>query len=137
MKKKYHYQEGFLSTLLTAVLIFLIATATEYFKHFFVHDTGNIKIFGGIGILLAIGLLFKLRFTRYILSVITFIAMIMATLMIYWSDKEFVYAHSTLLVALGLVAYFLVFSDSVKKYVESKLIINDTLRETETKLIVR
>tara|TARA_R110001583_G_scaffold21469_2_gene81554 strand:+ start:7674 stop:8036 length:363 start_codon:yes stop_codon:yes gene_type:complete len=120
MKKRFHYQEGFLSTLLTAILFFLIATATEYFKHFFVHDTGNIKIFGGIGILLAIGLLFKVKFTRYILSVITLLAIAMTLFMIFWSGKEFVYAHSTLLVALGLVAYFLVFSDSVKKYGEKK-----------------
>ncbi len=120
MKKKIYYQEGFLSTLLTTILVFSIAMATEYFKHFFVQDTGNIKIFGGIGILLALGLLLKVKYTRQILSVITFLAIAMTVFMIYWSDKEFVYAHSTLLVALGLVAYFLVFSTSVITYVSRK-----------------
>ncbi len=94
--------------------------ATEYFKHFFVQDTGNIKIFGGIGILLALGLLLKVKYTRHMLSIITFLAIAMTLFMIFWSGKEFVFAHSTLLVALGLVAYLLVFSGSVKKYVEKK-----------------
>jgi hypothetical protein len=120
MKKVFIYQEGFLSTLLTAVLIFSIAIATEYFQHFFVPETGNIKIFGGIGILLAIALLLKMKYVRQILSVVTFIAMVVVILIIYMAEREFVYAHSTLLVALGLVAYFLVFSDSVKTYVARK-----------------
>jgi hypothetical protein len=121
MKKRFYYQEGFISTLLTAVLIFSIAVFTEYFKHFFVHETGNIKIFGGIGILLALGLLLKARYTRYILSVFTFIAIVMTLFMIFWSSgKDYIYAHSTLLLALGLVAYFLVFSKSVKTYVGKK-----------------
>jgi len=120
MKKRFYHQEGFRSTLIIAVLIFSIATATEYFDSLFVHETGNIKIFGGIGILLAIALLFRMRFVRYILSVITLLAIVMTLLMLYWSGGEFVYAHASLLVALGLIAYFLVFSNSVKTYVARK-----------------
>lgn len=120
MAKKFHYQEGFISTLFTAFMIFSIATVTEYFKHFFVHDTGNIKIFGGIGILLALALLLRVRFARYVLSVITLIAIVITLFLIYHAESDFVFAHSTLLLALGLVAYFLILSKSVKKYVEKK-----------------
>lgn len=120
MKKRFYYQEGFLSTLLTAILIFSIAIVTEYFKHFFVAETGNIKIFGGLGILLALGLLLKVRYTRQILSVFAFLAIVVIVFMIYISHIAFIYAHSTLLLALGLIAYLLIFSGSVKKYVEAK-----------------
>ncbi|MRT94578.1 hypothetical protein [Ancylomarina sp. 16SWW S1-10-2] len=120
MKKQFYNQEGFLSTLFTVVLIFAIAIATEYFDSLFVHDTGHIKIFGGIGVVLAIALLFRLKFVRYILSIITLLAIVATLFMLYGSGGEFVYAHSVLLVSLSLIAYFLVFSNSVQNYVGRK-----------------
>jgi len=120
MNKALYSQKGFRSTLLTSLLIISIAIATEYFDALFVHETGNIKIFGSIGIVLALGLIFKWRYVRNILSVFSFIAFAGSIFMVSGASEEYLIPLSILLATLALINYFLVFSKSVKTYTARK-----------------
>jgi len=116
MNKALYSQKGFWSTLLTSLLIISIAIATEYFETLFVHETGNIKIFGSIGIVLALGLIFKWRYVRTILSVFSFIALLLSILIVFDASEAYLIPRSILLATLALITYLLIFSKSVKAY---------------------
>lgn len=118
MRIKFYQEKGFYLTLLTSIFIILVAFVTEHYKNFFVHDTGNIKIVGGFGILLAIGLIFKVRYTRQLLAIIILFAIIGVIIIMLNSSKEFLLAYSILLMVLGFVEYQLIFSIPVLRYVK-------------------
>jgi len=120
MNKALYSQKGFRSTLLTSLLIIAIAIATEYFEALFVHETGDIKIFGGIGIVLALGLIFKWRYVKAILSIFSFMALVGSIFMVSGASEEYLIPLSILLAAIALINYFLVFSKSVETYTSRK-----------------
>jgi hypothetical protein len=118
MKVKFYKEKGFYLTLLTSTFIILIAFVTQHYKNLFVPVTGNIKIIGGIGVLLAIGLLFKVRYTRQLLAIIILFAIIGVISIMLNSGKEFILAYSILLLTLGFIEYQLFFSIPVLRYVK-------------------
>lgn len=120
MNEALYRQKGFLSTLFTTLLIISIAVATDYFDALFVPETGNIKIFGGIGIILAVGLIFRWKYVRYILGVISFVALFAMIFFISFASEPFILPLSILLAALALITYYLLFSKSLKTYVDRK-----------------
>lgn len=120
MNEALYSQKGFRSTLFTSLLIISIAIATEYFDTLFVHETGNIKIFGSIGIVLALGLIFKWRYVRTILSIFSFLALVGSIFMVSDAGEAYLIPRSILLAAIALITYFLIFSKSVKAYAVRK-----------------
>jgi len=120
MKEKFYQRKGFLPTLFTTVLIIAVAVITDHYKTLFVHETGNIKIFGGLGILLAFGLLLRWKYVRQILGVFALIATTGITFHIFNVDKEFILSTFILLGGLILISYFLIVSESIKSYIGGK-----------------
>lgn len=76
MNEKFYQQKGFYQTLLTSILIISISLITQYKKTLFVQETGNFKIYGSLGMLLAVGLLLKWKFVREILGVLSLIVLL-------------------------------------------------------------
>ncbi len=123
MKTKLFQDKGFLLTLVTSILIILIVLIIDYKKTLFVHETGHLKILGGgLGIILAIGLILKWKYFRQILGVLVSMSLIGVIFIAIGSSKEYLLSYSILLSTLILIAYFLLFSKSVKDYVKSKYI---------------
>jgi len=120
MKEKFYLRKGFYSTLFTSILIIAVDIITGYYKTLFVHETGNIKIFGGLGIILALGLLLRWKYTRKILGFIALIATTGIAFHIFNVDKEFILSTSILLGGLILISYFLIVSKSIKSYIGGK-----------------
>ncbi|HYG20636.1 MAG TPA: hypothetical protein VD816_16970, partial [Ohtaekwangia sp.] len=75
--KKYYTREGFVPTLIAAILIVFIALITQFRQDLFVEETGNLKIFGSLGILLSLGLVLRWRKMREILSAVVAVALLM------------------------------------------------------------
>jgi hypothetical protein len=120
MNEALYRQKGFRSTLFTTLLIISIAVVTNYFDTLFVPETGNLKIFGGIGIILAVGLIFKWKHVRFILAIIASLGFIACIFMVYSASEQFIIPRLILLATLALITYFLLFSKSVKTYVKRK-----------------
>ena len=120
MEEKFYKQKGFYLTLLTSILIISISLITQYKKTLFVNETGNIKIFGSWGMLLAIGLLLKWKFVREILGVFSMTAFAVIIFMTFKAGKEFIFSYVILLTALTVVFVLLFFSKSVERYLKSR-----------------
>lgn len=120
MKNKFYQEKGFYHTLLATILVISITLITEYKKTLFVHETGNIKLLGGLGALLAIGLLLKWKYVREILGTLVLMVLFAVIFIMVGTTKEFLLAYSILLTALILIVYLLFFSKSVKEYSSSK-----------------
>ncbi|HEV8513716.1 MAG TPA: hypothetical protein VGQ59_10585, partial [Cyclobacteriaceae bacterium] len=63
MNLKLYRRTGFTQTLVAALLLALVCQISK-FKFLFVPETGNIKIMGDFGLLLALGMLLRLRYVR-------------------------------------------------------------------------
>jgi hypothetical protein len=120
MKEKFYQKKGFYQSLFTSVLIIAIAVITDRFKTLFVPETGNLKLFGGIGIILALGLLLKWKYVRQILAVLVLIALFAMIFILINTSSEFILNQSILLIALAVASYFLILSSSVRNYVKSQ-----------------
>lgn len=117
--REIHKKDGFYLTLLIALLIVSIALVTQYQKALFVEETGNIKIFGGLGILLAIGLVLRLKYVREILGAMTLLTVVLTTMTMINIGAEFYIAYGILLAALVAILSLLAFSQSVSNYLKS------------------
>lgn len=117
MNKKFYQQKGFYLTLLTSILIISISLITQYKKTLFVQETGNFKIYGSLGMLLAVGLLLKWKFVREILGVLSLIVIASTVWIMLNGNKEFLISYGILLIVLIIVLYLLIFSKSVKGFV--------------------
>jgi putative effector of murein hydrolase len=123
MKTKFYQEKGFFLTLLTSILIISIILIIDFKKTLFVRETGHLKILGGgLGIILAIGLILKWKYVRQILGVLVLISLVGVIFIAIGSSKEFLLSYSILLSTLFLIAYLLLFSKSVKDYINSKCI---------------
>lgn len=108
-------QNGKLETLLIAIIILALTLLTNWSKEIFVEQSGNIQIFGNIGLLLVGGLIWKWKYIRKIvsiLSLLTILAIFMSVLMVNNITLPFL----GLLAGLTIVFYLTTFSNNVKAY---------------------
>ncbi len=118
MKTKFIQQKGFLLTLLASILLILISEVNNYAKEYFVHETGNFKILGGLGLILAIGLLLKWRYFRQISAVISGFLMGIVVLIGIFAESQF-YLPYIILAATLLLLFALLLSKPVILYSKS------------------
>jgi len=120
MKEKFYQRKGFIPTLITSLLIIGILILIQDYTYLFMSER-HIKILGGGGgAILALGLLFRWKFARVLLSMITLIlALITLT---HFFKKESVLLLPSILLLLGLITsfYLLIGSKSVKLYIEGE-----------------
>lgn len=116
---KINFTKGFYFTLITAILITTISLLTEYKQGLFVPESGSLKFFGGVGIILSIGLLLKWRYVREILGVLVLFSLFAMAFIFFHSDSKYLIARLGLFLSFGLIAYFLIFSKALRRYVNS------------------
>lgn len=113
----FHKEKGFWLTFLTAVLIISVALITDLKMDLFVPMTGKYRLFGGVGILIAITLLFKWKYSRHVLGVITVIYLIATiTFTFYGGDRMISFLILTVVLIFILI---LLSSRQVKDYIEN------------------
>jgi hypothetical protein len=115
-------QTGFRHAVVTCILIVIISLLTSYKKELFVAETGHLKLYGGgIGILLAIGLVLRWRYVREILAVLTAITLpIVIAFVIFDLQSPKLFARLWLLALQGSVAVLLLGSRELKAYIDSR-----------------
>ena len=119
--KKYYTREGFVPTLIAAILIVFIALITQFRQDLFVEETGNLKIFGSLGILLSLGLVLRWRKMREILSAVVAVALLMMLpVTVVNATEKFFVSYLILSVLLSVTLYLLIFSKSVKHYMSAE-----------------
>ncbi len=118
MKTKFIKQKGFLLTLLASILLILISEVNNYAKEYFVPETGNFKILGGLGLVLAIGLLLKWRYFRQISAVISGFLMGVAVIFGIFAGSQFFLSYIILATTL-LLLFVLLLSKPVILYTKS------------------
>lgn len=107
----------FTTILLAATLMIMISVVFPvYFKHWFVENSGNFRLLTGIGPLLAIGLLLRLRVI--VLSTIMYGFGAWTCLYLMWSSAPKFQAGFALLTVLQIILLFLLFSSPVKTYLD-------------------
>jgi hypothetical protein len=122
MTVKMYQRAGFTQTTIAALLVTLVSLINYLDKDLYVHETGNIKIFGGAGLLLATGLLLRWRYVRIILGILASISLfglILITVTTIGSSVDFVVPRIILLSMLAFIAYLTLFSKAVKTYFAS------------------
>lgn len=105
---------------LTAVSIILLITVVLpfYFKTWFVHETGNIRILPAIGPILALGLLLRWPVRKLLLGFFA-IGFCFSLLGFSFMDPSF-YAGYALLVVLHLFLFWVLMSDGLKAYLDGR-----------------
>lgn len=103
---------------LTVVSIILLITVflPFYFKTWFVHETGNIRILPAIGPILALGLLLRWRVRKLLLGFFA-IGFCFSLSGFFFSDPSF-YAGYALLVVLHVFLLWILMSDGLKAYLD-------------------
>ncbi len=115
----FHKQKGFYFNLLASILIISISLITDLRKDLFVHESGNFKIYGGLGTLLAVGLLFRWKFIRHITVISTLIILVLISFLTFSVEAKFLMSYISLLVVLILLMTLLI-SKPLKEYMNSK-----------------
>ncbi len=108
-------QPGKTGTLVVATIIFVIAALSNFSKELFVEQGGKFEIFGNLGFLLVIGLLWRWRHIGKVVSILTMLS-IFAILMSLILAKSISISFFILLIGLSIVFYLTTFSKSVKLY---------------------
>lgn len=119
MNSKVIKQDGKLETSIIAVIIFVITLLTNFSKDLFVESSGNIKIFGNFGLLLVAGLIWKWKFIRKVVSILTLISLI-GVLMSFLMLKDISISFLILVTGLTFSFYLSTFSNSVKVYLNEE-----------------
>ena len=118
MSSKVYHQKGFFQTFLTCLLIIAISFITIRYKTLFVEESATYNLFEfQASLLLATGLLLKWKYIRQITGFVILISLIGTIILIVTTSMEFLLSNIILSIALSLVVYFLLFSNSVKMYV--------------------
>jgi hypothetical protein len=120
MDSKVMKQNGRLETLLIAAIIMAITMVTNFSKEIFVEQSGNIQIFGNFGLLMVAGLIWKWKYTRKVVSILTFIALL-AIIMSVIMVKTITLPFLMLLAGLIIAFYLSTFSNNVKVYFDEEL----------------
>ncbi len=118
MNTKFIQQKGFIPTLLASILLIFISEIQHYAKDYFVTETGNFKILGGLGLILAIGLLLKWRYFRQISAVISGFLMGVVVIFGIFAGSKFILSYIILATAL-LLLFVLLLSKPVVLYSKS------------------
>ena len=109
-------QQGKIETYVIATIIFTITFLINFSKELFVEQSGKFEIFGNnLGFILVIGLLWKWKYIREIVSVLTLFVIfviISSVVMI----KSLSIPLFVLLVAMSISFYLTTFSANVKEY---------------------
>lgn len=111
-------QQGKIETYVIATIIFTITFLSNFSKELFVEQSGKFEIFGNnLGFILVIGLLWKWKYIREIVSVLTFfvIFVIMSSVLMI---KSLSIPFFVLLVAMSISFYLTTFSANVKEYLD-------------------
>lgn len=110
---------GKMETFIVVALILLMTILTNYYKELFVEPDGKIEIFGNLGFILAIGLLYRWKYIRQIVSMYSsLVVLVMVTALIV--TKTFSLSFVLLLIGLGIIFYLTTFSKPVKEYLGQK-----------------
>jgi len=120
MDSKVMKQNGRLETLLIATIILAITMVTNFSKEIFVQQSGNIQIFGNFGLLMVAGLIWKWKYTRKVVSILTFIALL-AIIMSVIMVKTITLPFLMLLAGLIIAFYLSTFSNNMKVYFDEEL----------------
>jgi hypothetical protein len=114
MNLKMYQRAGFTQTLVAALLLVLVCQISR-FKYLFVPETGNIRILGNFGLLLALGMLLRWRYVRVMVGILMCPALLMLS---YGASpsQEFFLSYLALMFVVGLIIYFTLFSKAVKTY---------------------
>lgn len=104
---------------IVAAIIIGVSLLTQFQKTWFVEPTGHISVFGNVGALLAIGLIFRWKYIREILSVMMIMAIIGCISSIYMSNFNSI-SMFVLLAAFSVSFYFLAISNNLKTYVGNR-----------------
>ena len=115
-----NFSKGFYLTLITAILVTAISLLTEYKQELFVPESGNLKFFGGVGIILSIGLLLKWKYVREILGVLVVFSLFAMAFIFLRSESKFLIPRLGLFLSFGLIAYLLIFAKDLREYIEGK-----------------
>ena len=108
--------QGKIETYVIATIIFTITFLSNFSKELFVEQSGKFEIFGNnLGFILVIGLLWKWKYIREIVSVLTLFVIfviISSVVMI----KSLSIPLFVLLVAMSISFYLTTFSANVREY---------------------
>lgn len=115
MKSMELKQSGRTETLAIATIIFVITVLSNFSKELFVEQSGKFEIFGNLGFILVIGLLWRWKHIGKVVSILTFLA-ILAILMSMLMTKSISIAFFILLIGLTISFYLTTFSKAVNLY---------------------
>jgi len=116
-------QKGLFQTVLVGFLIVLVSFFTKRYTSVFFGTSGNLNILElQASILLAAGLLLKWKYIRQIAGFWMLISLLFLIFAIVAMDKEYLLANILLALGLGIILYFLFFSDSLRAYVEDRYV---------------
>jgi hypothetical protein len=115
MKSIEHKQLGKTGTFVAAAIIFAIVALSNFSKELFVDQSGKFEIFGNLGFLLVIGLLWRWRHIGKVVSVLTLLS-ICAILMSIIMTKSVSIACFILLIGLSISFYLTTYSKAVNLY---------------------
>src|SRR5882672_10544373 len=104
MNLKMYQRRGFAQTLVATLLLILVCQI-EKFKYLFVPETGNIRMLGNFGLLLALGMLLRWRYVRVFVGILICIALL-ALSYVPLPSQEFFLQHRALMFVLTLIIYF-------------------------------
>ncbi|MBK8888564.1 MAG: hypothetical protein IPN46_19360 [Saprospiraceae bacterium] len=111
-------QQGKIETYVIATIIFTITFLSNFSKELFVEQSGKFEIFGNnLGFILVIGLLWKWKYIREIVSVLTLfvIFVIMSSVLMIKSLSIPIFV---LLVTMSFSFYLTSFSANVRAYLD-------------------
>lgn len=114
------HQKGLFQTVLVGFLIILIGFFTNRYMSLFVGESGNFNLIEPqASILLAAGLLLKWKYIRQIAGFWMLVSLLLVIFAAVSMDRGFLLSNILLCIGLGIILYFLFFSDSLKTYVEN------------------
>lgn len=115
MGKNKSVQKGRIEIIFVALFIMAVTLLSNFSKELFVESTGNYKVFGNLGLLLALGLLLKWKYVRFF-SAFSIFAAIIGSLYAVLQFQDKTLAHTALIAGFSISFYLLVFSKNVKAY---------------------
>ena len=120
MSTPIYRQEGFYHTLAAAVLIIAVSLTTSYFKNSLSVEFVNIKIYGNLGIIFAIGLILKWKYIPEVTGGISFLASMFVLIGLFFANTQHFLQLISLLIVLIIITYLLLFNTKVKEFQNSK-----------------
>jgi hypothetical protein len=108
-------QPGRFGTLTIAGILLVIAVLSNFGQEWLVAPTGKLELFGNLGFLLVIGLLWRWRYIGNVVSVLTFLALI-ALLNSVVLTQFISFGFFLLLIGLSISFYLATFSKAVRGY---------------------